>query len=167
MSLPREQSEVNSLHDFGHWTRVGETWPLLYKSDDIPATKPSPLTSTKHTHFINTQPSEPTANQNRTHLKHSKMPKAEDNYKLLFSIINQIASNRRLTGIDWSKVAADLDLSTPHAANLRWSRFKRAHGLGSATNSSQGVSKVVKSSGGKKGAKNKVLKVTGENVDEE
>jgi hypothetical protein len=83
--------------------------------------------------------------------------KEENNYKLLLAIIRQLSVNGKLTGVDWNQVANDLGLERGAAANLRWSRFKQAHGLNSSTKTSRASSgaaanKVTKATakGGKK-----------------
>jgi hypothetical protein len=83
--------------------------------------------------------------------------KEENNYKLLLAIIRQLSVNGKLTGVDWNQVANDLGLERGAAANLRWSRFKQAHGLNSSAKTSRassgaGANKVTKAKakGGKK-----------------
>jgi hypothetical protein len=83
--------------------------------------------------------------------------KEENNYKLLLAIIRQLSVNGRLQGVDWTQVANDLGLERGAAANLRWTRFKQAHGLSSPAKTSRassgaGASKVTKAKakGGKK-----------------
>lgn len=83
--------------------------------------------------------------------------KEENNYKLLLAIIRQLSVNGKLHGVDWNQVANDLGLERGAAANLRWTRFKQAHGLSlpaktSRASSGAGASKVTKAKakGGKK-----------------
>jgi hypothetical protein len=83
--------------------------------------------------------------------------KEENNYKLLLAIIRQLSVNGKLQGVDWNQVANDLGLERGAAANLRWTRFKQAHGLSlpaktSRASSGAGANKVTKAKakGGKK-----------------
>lgn len=83
--------------------------------------------------------------------------KEENNYKLLLAIIRQLSVNGKLQGVDWNQVANDLGLERGAAANLRWTRFKQAHGLSlpaktSRASSGAGAHKVTKAKakGGKK-----------------
>jgi hypothetical protein len=83
--------------------------------------------------------------------------KEENNYKLLLAIIRQLSVNGKLHGVDWNQVAKDLGLERGAAANLRWTRFKQAHGLSLPAKTSRalsgaGASKVTKAKakGGKK-----------------
>ncbi len=83
--------------------------------------------------------------------------KEENNYKLLLAIIRQLSVNGKLQGVDWNQVANDLGLERGAAANLRWTRFKQAHGLSLPAKTSRalscaGAKKITKSKakGGKK-----------------
>jgi hypothetical protein len=71
------------------------------------------------------------------------MSKEENNYKLLLSIISQMSTKGQLRGINWSLVAADLGLERAQAANLRWTRFKKATGL-NLSDSKGGASGILK-----------------------
>lgn len=51
------------------------------------------------------------------------MPTQEENLKLLWSIISQIAPDGKLD-VDWKKTADDLGVESAGAASKRWSRLK-------------------------------------------
>ena len=84
--------------------------------------------------------------------------KEENENKLLLAIIRQLSVNGKLTGVDWNQVANDLGLERG-ATNMRWFRFKEAHGLNSSAKTSRapsgaGANKVTKAKG--KGGKKAV-----------
>lgn len=84
------------------------------------------------------------------------MSSTEENYKLLLFIISQITSYGKLIGIDWQLVGNDIGLERREAANPRWSRFQKAHGLAKSGNGAARTGALE--TGGKKQAARKVEK---------
>ena len=54
------------------------------------------------------------------------MPAEAENYKLLFSLINQM----EVKNIKWEQVATEIGVPSKMAAQKRWERLKKKEGLG-------------------------------------
>ena len=52
------------------------------------------------------------------------MPTQEENLKLVWSIIKQLAPEGKNSGIDFNKVKEDLGIESTGAASKRWARLK-------------------------------------------